>query len=532
MSEIQPLDPFGISLGVLPAFVAALVGGLDSMPGVMLGAALVGLTQGMVPAMSLLEAWAGKRGTHRPDSGRAPTGARHPGAHRHGAARRAAGDRRREGGCALSSKGFYGMVGLVGLLVWPLIPGVPYDMLNTAILTWQYLLVALSLVLLIGLVGQISLAQSAFVGMGAFTAALASQKLHVHFPYTLAIGGLAGAGLAAMLGAVALRVRGLYLAVATMIFAWICDQYLFLQPWFVGSPSGTSIAREAIGHPGSLPYFDLTDAHIFYYVALAVAGAAFYAVANLRDSRVGRAFVAIRGSEVAAASLGINVMWYKLSAFAVAGGLAGLSGAVLLAGNSTVNSGQFQFSVSLFFLSVAVVGGLRSLGVGSGVVAVRVLVDEIFFRFPAVNQYLDLVSAGLLIAVLLVLRGGLGALPARALAFWRRHQAGREGRLPRAIEAPWRALVMRLDAVAESARRLLPRLHFGARGRAQAAERTAHHRRGRAGATPQPDAGRDHQSRARARSARQSRSAPASARCGWRRGDCRACAVRRPAGDL
>lgn len=323
----------------------------------------------------------------------------------------------------MSSKSFAGIVLLIAILVWPLIPGVPYDALSTAILAGQYLIVALSLVLLIGLVGQISLGQASLVGIGAFAAALASRRYGIHFPGTLVIGLVAGAALASLIGIVGLRVRGLYLAVATLIFAYVCDQYLFSQPWLVESQSGTSIGAEAIGTKGSLPYFDLTDAHIFYYIALAVAVAALYALANLRDSRMGRAWAAIRGSEVAAASLGINVTRFKLLGFACAGALAGLGGALTLAANQTVAPQQFNFTNSLYFLAIAVVGGLRSLGGAiASALLFALLVGEVFFRFPKVADYLDLVSAGLLIAVLLFFRGGLGAAPERISVLWARLQ--------------------------------------------------------------------------------------------------------------
>jgi branched-chain amino acid transport system ATP-binding protein len=171
---------------------------------------------------------------------------------------------------------------------------------------------------------------------------------------------------------------------------------------------------ESIGQPGTVPFFDLGDAHVFYYVALVVAAFALYAVANLRDSRVGRAFAAIRGSEVAAASLGINVVRYKLLGFACAGALAGLAGAVTLTGTQTASPDQFNFMHSLNFLAIVVVGGLRSLG---GAVAsallFALLIGELFVRSPKLADYLDIISGALLLMVLLFFRGGLGAVPER-----------------------------------------------------------------------------------------------------------------------
>ena len=329
---------------------------------------------------------------------------------------------------------------LTALLVWPYLPHMPYDLLNTAILGCEYLVIALSLVLLIGMVGQISLCQAALVGMGAFVSAIFTRRFGVHFPLSLLVGLVAGAATATVVGAVALRVRGLYLAVATLIFAYVCDQYLFTQEWLVGSQSGTSIAPEMLGRPGGIPSLDLADAHVFYYVAFAVAALALYSLANLRESRVGRAFAALRGSEIAAASLGVDVMRYKLLGFAMSGALAGLGGALSLVGSRTVAPEQFGFVNSLFFLSIAVVGGLRSIGGAVGAASLfAVLVGEVFFRFPRLADYLDVISAGLLIVVLLFFRGGLGALPERvapAVARWRARLPRREPAPPRAGVAP------------------------------------------------------------------------------------------------
>jgi ABC-type branched-subunit amino acid transport system ATPase component/ABC-type branched-subunit amino acid transport system permease subunit len=300
----------------------------------------------------------------------------------------------------------------------------PYDVLSTAILAFQYLVVVMSLVLLIGLVGQITLCQATLVGVGAFSAALATTGMHAEFPLNILVGAAAGAATAGIIGVVALRVRGLFFAVATLIFAYVGDTYLFRQTWLVKSQSGTSVPAEHLGKPHTIPFFDLTNAHNFYYIALAGAVFALFAVANLRDSRLGRAFAAIRGSEVAAASLGIDVVRTKLIAFAVAGALAGLSGALTLVNQSTVAPGQFDFTVSLFYLSIAVVGGLRSFGGAiSSCVLFAVLVGEVFYRFPAMANYLDVISAVLLAGALLFFRGGLGALPGVVRPWWQANRS-------------------------------------------------------------------------------------------------------------
>ena len=294
------------------------------------------------------------------------------------------------------------------LVLWPWLP-LPTSLLGNANTAGLYFLPAVSLVLLTGWVGQVSLAQASFVGIGAYITALATRSWGLGFPLNVPVGALSAALAAALLGLVALRVRGLYLAVATLIFAWAADAYLFTSSWMGAMGGSTSANVKPIGRPDGIPYVDFSDRRTFYYLVLAACGLAVFAVLNLRDSKVGRAFNAVRGSEVAAASFGVDVVRTKLVAFAVAGFLAGLAGSMLIVNQGAVVSEQFDLAKSLFYLSIAVVGGLSSIG---GAVAAAVLfaaLDELFFRVEAFAGYLDVTSALLLAGVLLAYPGGLAA---------------------------------------------------------------------------------------------------------------------------
>jgi branched-chain amino acid transport system permease protein len=296
------------------------------------------------------------------------------------------------------------------LLIWPLI-GNPFTLLGDAIQACIILVVTVSLVLLTGWVGQISLAQATFVGIGAFTTGILSRQLGVPFPLNLLGAGIVAGGAAGLLGVVALRVRGLYLAVATLIFAWMADEWLFNSSWLVGAGGSSSVDSTVIGRPDAIPRFDLSDRRALYYVVLAVAAAALYIAANLRDSKTGRALFAVRGSEMAAASLGIDIRRYKLLAFAVSGFLAGVAGNLIMTGQRSAVPGQFTFTFSLFYLAVAVVGGLSSLGGAVASSVMFALLAELFFRVRALAGWLEIVSAALLAVVLLVYPGGLAAVP-------------------------------------------------------------------------------------------------------------------------
>ncbi|HEX9889926.1 MAG TPA: branched-chain amino acid ABC transporter ATP-binding protein/permease [Nitriliruptorales bacterium] len=297
------------------------------------------------------------------------------------------------------------------LLVFPFIPG-GSDVLPSVNQAAVFVIVAASLVMLTGWVGQISLAHAALVGIGAYAAGFAANVLGLPFPLNLPVAALAAAGAATMLGVVALRVRGLYLAVATLIFSWAASEFLFRQNWLT---QHGSIEGVPIGSENSLLQFDLSGSRIaFFYVAWGIAIAVVYGLTNLRDSRTGRAFFAIRGSEMAAESLGMNVLRYKVLAFALSGALAGVAGSLIMTEARAVSPDTFGFNTSLFFLAIAVVGGLSSL---PGAVAASVFfaaLGELFFRYSVLGDYLELVSAILLAVVFLAYPGGLAALAVAA----------------------------------------------------------------------------------------------------------------------
>lgn len=296
------------------------------------------------------------------------------------------------------------------VVFFPWLPKVPLSFVGTANQAGEFALIAISLVILTGWVGQISLGQATFVGIGAFTTGLLARELHIPFPVNLPLVAAGTAVVAAVLGLVALRVRGLYLAVATLIFAWMADAYLFTSAWFVGKGGSSAIEVNVVGRRGSVTSFDLNDDRILYLVILAAVAATLYVASNLRDSKTGRAFFAVRGSEIAAVSLGIDVNRYKLLAFALSGALAGIAGNLTMIDLRTASPVSFEFTKSLFFLSIAVVGGVTSLGGALAAGLLFAALNEVFFRVAFLEGWLDIVAVGMLLVVLLVYPGGLGAL--------------------------------------------------------------------------------------------------------------------------
>jgi sulfate-transporting ATPase len=426
LAAVTNLSPFTLSLQVLPAFVAALIGGLESLPGAVGGSVISGLAFGLVPAMSTFPGI--KRIFQLTGAPQLVLtvlavvvmilrGRRFSGSEAGEAGLVESGGRGRRGVTTPRGRTLL-VVAVVVALAWPWV--VPFSVLGSSLLAMEYAVVAISLVVLTGWVGQISLAHAAFVGLGALLTGMVARDVGVGFPLNVLAGVAAASLVATALGAVALRVRGLYLAVATLIFAWMADAFLFQSPW-VGIKGGNStIPNQHIGREGSFPSLDLTNRRTLYLVLGVVLVLVTAVLANLRDTRTGRAFFAVRGSELAAASLGIDVVRYKLVAFALSGALAGLGGGLLMTEQRTVVPSQFLFTVSLQYLAIAVVGGLASL---SGAIAAAVLfasLNELFFRVDALSGWLDVVSAVLLAVVLLAYPGGLAAAGRRLAAVARR----------------------------------------------------------------------------------------------------------------
>jgi branched-chain amino acid transport system permease protein len=298
------------------------------------------------------------------------------------------------------------LIAFLAVLIWPWIaPAQPWSEMAVAAAIQS--LAVVSLVVLTGWVGQISLAQAAIMGVGAFTAAQATNRLGIDFPFHMLIAGGASALVAVAIGLPALRIKGLYLAIATLAFQWMLEQSLLQQHWFSGGFNGIQIESPKFGS------YDLSNERLLYYVAWTVAALLILLVANLRDSRTGRAWFAIRGSEIAARSMGINVTRYKLLAFAVAGFVIGVAGSLQLNLVGTATPLQYIFNQSILFLALAVLGGVGSLGGAVGISAVFLFLDRYLFptAFSGLAQkgLLPIIAGVLLIVQLLTNPGGLAA---------------------------------------------------------------------------------------------------------------------------
>ncbi|MFA5890897.1 MAG: branched-chain amino acid ABC transporter permease/ATP-binding protein [Actinomycetota bacterium] len=233
--------------------------------------------------------------------------------------------------------------------------------LATTILVFA--MVALSVTLLTGYAGQISLGQFAFVGLGAAVSFRLMDSAHVPFPVAVLLAAAAGGAASGLIGIPALRVRGLQLGVATLAFALVTQAWLLGQNWLSGS--GVVAPRPAIGS------FVFDTEKRYYFLVLGTLVLSVLAVRNLTRSGVGRRLVAVRDNEVGAASFAVSPVRAKLTAFIASGTLAALAGAMYGHCVRHFSPETFHASESLRVVAIAVIGGLGSIpGAIAGAVAV------------------------------------------------------------------------------------------------------------------------------------------------------------------
>ena len=304
---------------------------------------------------------------------------------------------------------------VVGVILPIIVTQPSRHLLYTTILVFA--LCGLSLTILTGWLGQLSLGQMAFAGIGAFLAAGLNRGLNfdigfgntrllsagivaLPFGLSIVIAAFVTAALAAVIGLGALRVRGLLLAVSTFAFAVAADQFLYHQPILSGG------STDAVPFPRTTLFgLNIESQRTYYYVVLAVLVVVTAVLSRLRRTGVGRTTIGVRDNPNAAAAYTVASTRVKLRAFALAGGIAGLGGALLAGTVQQVPFDQF-FTVedSLVLVSIVVIGGLGSV---AGPILGALWVVGLPAFFPG-NDVVPLLtsSVGLLI-LLLYFPGGL-----------------------------------------------------------------------------------------------------------------------------
>jgi branched-chain amino acid transport system permease protein len=215
-------------------------------------------------------------------------------------------------------------------------------------------IVALGMNLLVGNTGHISLGHAGFVAIGAYTTVLLISGAGVFFPLALLAGGLLAAMFGFILGIPALRLEGPYLAIATLGFG-IAVTITIGRIDLFGGHMGLIVPKPEIAG------IDFSGDRSLYYLVTAIALLMGFAMRNILKSRLGRAFHAVRDSDIAASTLGVNVARYKTLSFAISAFYAGIAGGLWAFVLGFINPGLFSFVLSILFLATVVVGGLGTI---------------------------------------------------------------------------------------------------------------------------------------------------------------------------
>jgi branched-chain amino acid transport system permease protein len=258
------------------------------------------------------------------------------------------------------------------------------------------MLVCLSIVVLTGWSGQISLAQMAFAGVAGFSLSRLATEVGVPFPVAPLLAALLAALAGLVVGLPALRARGVSLAVVTLAGAVVVEEAVFKRPTLTGGFGGSRVPAPAGLEPSGAGFGILVLATV---VVTAVA------LARLRTAGAGRRLLAVRGNERAAAAVGVDVAVTRLGAFAVSAFLAGVAGALLGYQQGQLSFGSFGVFVSLAYLAVAYVGGVA--GIAGAVVGGLLVPNGVAFTLLDLGRYQLLASGVGLMAVTVLAPGGV-----------------------------------------------------------------------------------------------------------------------------
>ena len=215
---------------------------------------------------------------------------------------------------------------------------------------------AIGLNILVGFTGQISLGQGAFLAVGAYSSGLLVVYLDVPWYISILLAGVITSLVGGFFGLPSLRLKGLYLAVATLaaqqVVQWV------LRKWDINNRVG-----EALNIPPAnfFGYRLNNNEFAFYFVALFIAVLAVLAATNLFRTHIGRAFIAIRDQDIAAEVMGVNLFHYKLLAFATSSFFVGVAGALLAQHSTSISWESFTINVSIQYLAMIIIGGLGSV---------------------------------------------------------------------------------------------------------------------------------------------------------------------------
>jgi branched-chain amino acid transport system permease protein len=281
------------------------------------------------------------------------------------------------------------VVFVLALLAFPLIAS-PFQ-LDLACQVFLACVGSLSLMLLTGYAGQISLGHAGLIAAGAFTVGILFRETNAPVWITLPAAALVGALLGIIFGLPSLRLRGLYLAVSTLALHFVV---IYLGGEY---ESRRGFSTGIVIDPPSLGGFSISDGRVWYYILLAAAAVTLLLCLNLMRAKTGRAWRAIRAHETVAEALGIGIAGYKLLAFVISSAITAVAGALFAYYRGFVSVEAFSLFLTIQYLAMVIVGGMGSLlGALLGASFVTIfpyLIEGGLLALPGAQRYADLLFA-------------------------------------------------------------------------------------------------------------------------------------------
>lgn len=300
-------------------------------------------------------------------------------------------------------KNYFSWIIIIALaaIIPPLLnlPGSLQYLLDLSII---YAIVAIGLNILMGYAGQISLGHAAFMAVGAYTSAYLTLGLHIPFLIAVAVSGLITGAVGILLGLPALKLEGNYLAIATLGFGVAVTQIFAIWTGFTGGFSGMKPLRP------ELFAFKFSSYLSYYYIILMAIIILIILTRNIIKTKVGRSLMAMRDSETAAKSMGINISLYKTLAFGLSAFYTGIAGSLYahLLGFMTPYDYAFSIGMSLNFLAMIVIGGIGTIG-GSIIGAVIMTwLPQLTANLP-VKSMPQIIIGAIIIAVIMFYPNGI-----------------------------------------------------------------------------------------------------------------------------
>lgn len=290
---------------------------------------------------------------------------------------------------------------ILGLVCLPLLLGSRIIAIATVMLI--YAIVVVGLQINTGYAGQINLGQAAFMGVGAYTAAILAAKAGAPFWLAIPLGGVSSAAFGFIFGLSAARIKGFYLALSTIAAQFIFHfAILNLPQSWLGGSNGVAVHRPEIFGA------KFTDDSAMYYLSLIVAAVMICGAYGIIRSRHGRAFVAVRDDDVASGMMGINIARTKAVAFLLGAFYAGIGGALWAYYVRFIAVDQFTLIMSIWFIAMIIVGGMGSItGALVGVFVIKAVQELITNIGPALVQNYPFLSGDIVFAAMNVFLGSV-----------------------------------------------------------------------------------------------------------------------------